>query len=185
MQRCEKVPIGFGYDESNNGRYPSIHVLAYSRIPQDFYIFPETNLLQKQRDHKKVNSKLRTPNRDYSFLLFTEADLERLHEKYKVLGVILGSLLFKESVSPPIHLYVDGGRYEREIDFAHKCIREVTGLKRREIFLHFGPRYDRRSPIVNLADEIANWLLRKKTPFLKLRDHLHRKPVIPLESIVR
>ena len=183
MQRGEQVPCGFGYDESNNRRYPSIHVLAYSRIPLDFHLFPESRLMQKRRDHQRVNSRLRTPQRNYSFLLFSESDLSRTHDKYKILGVILGSLLFKESVSPPIEVYVDGERYEKEVIFAYKCIKEVTDLSKKDISLVFGPRYDRRVPIVNLADEIANWLLRKRTPFVKLRDHAHRKPLIPLEEI--
>lgn len=184
MRRGEVFTCGFGYDESNNGRYPSIHVLAYSRIPQDFYIKDPTELMEKQRNHQKVNSRLRTPKRDYSFLLFTEADLQRIKDKHKVLGVILGSLLFRESVSAPIELYIDGGRYEKEIEFATKIIKKVTGLTLKEINIHFGPNYDQRVPIVNLADEIANWLLRKRTPFEKLRDHNHRKPIIPLEDLI-
>jgi hypothetical protein len=184
MVKRGEIPCGFGYDESNNGRYPSIHVLTHSIIPEDFHLAPDSRPLNKQRDHSRVNTRLKSPRRNYSFLLFTESDLERLEEKYKVLGVILGSLLFKEQVSSPVEIYIDGARYEREIDFAYKCVRAVTGLNRRKVDIIFSPKMDIKCPIVNLADEIANWLLRKRTPFEKLRDTPHRKPVLRIEELV-
>ena len=66
----------------------------------------------------------------------------------------------------PLRIYIDGKVREEE----QKRIMEMLSVKRKinqsEIQIYAEDKFDERVEIVNLADEIANWLFRKPLSWL-------------------
>ena|SRR3989338_8916784 len=145
-----------GIDESNNGRHPTIYIAALSSNPQDVAI--SADLLPKLRKHLHIGDRLK--GREYSFLLLNSSEL--LIEPYKKIGVVIASLLHGDNLGETLDVYIDGEWSRPVIDFAKGALEEATGLEKDLIIIHTGKDLDRKMKIVNLADELAHWFLRKR-----------------------
>lgn len=160
-----------GFDESNNGIYPSIYVLTFSNYEQD--ALEQAVLMPKiRRSHTTIQSKL--DSRHYSFLLFTRTERDML-PYYKTQGVILSSLLVNEVVDLPFSIYIDGQMSPKSLDFTRGFLSDTTGIDRDAIKISYGKDLDRRIPLVNIADEAAHWMLRKSVQ--RLRTHPNIKDI--------
>ena len=83
------------------------------------------------------------------------------------LSEIITSLVrYDVPIELPLKIYIDGKVREEE----QRRIIEMLSAKRKinqsEIEVYAGDKFDERVEIVNLADEIANWLFRKPLSWL-------------------
>lgn len=169
-----------GADESNNGRFPATYVAVFSNFDSDIIDHsPNSNsksLLSKIRSHDVKVLTRRLARRDYSFLLLTEEEYE-MTEHYRLWGNILGSLLLGEHLGEILEIYIDGEITRKAKDHCKGCIHEATRLEYPRIRLFNGGNYDRKFDIVNLADEQAHFLFRKKT-LEELTVNPHKKQLV-------
>lgn len=158
-----------GLDESNNGRFPTIYVATYSEN------MPKLNgdtLFKKERVHRDFRKKLGKIS--HSFLLLDYIDKDRI-ENYKMPGIVLASLICGENVGEFLKIYVDGELFSRQKDYVKDILNASFGLEKGLIDVHSGKDLDRKVNLVNQADEIAHYLLRR--PFIKVRDSKNRKVI--------
>jgi len=164
---------GFGYDESNHGKFPEVCVVVPSMYKGDAVV--RQRLFSKHRNHGKILE--RVDGRTYSFLLFGELDKDDI-ERDKRLGVILGSLAHGETFEGGLDVYIDGEWPGMAIDFAYNTLAKVSRLRRSRINLYTGGDLDRRVKIVNVADELAHWLFTDCGSFSKLKRNRHCKRLL-------
>lgn len=162
-----------GVDESNNGRIPVYYTGVMSTNPRDV-----TDIITKEkiRNHKKLFS--RFSHRNYSFLQLNGIDIDRIPRNQKI-GTVVASLLNGE-IEPPIEvlgLYLDGEYLTPEKLYLRDLISEVYSLKRKNVHLFCGARYDTKIRLVQLADELAHYFFRN-CPQEKLSRNPHRKELI-------
>jgi len=146
--------INLGYDESNHGRYPEICVVTVSNFLKDLFESPIP--LEKIRGrHRGILKRLK--QKDYSFLDFSAAAYELTSSTQK-LGIILANLIKTKPLGDHLKIFVDGRWYEYAKNYAKSILHETTGLEKDCIEIISGARLDKRIPLVNLADEVANWI---------------------------
>ncbi len=152
-----------GIDESNHGRHPEIFVAALSRRQDSAIIYPKIRF-RKERKHSRLKERLDC--QDYRFTLVTEGQ--------KRLPDIVSTLLEPEIHldSKGINIYLDGLIQEEECLEIKRRISDETGVSYVEIYS--GSKFDQRVGIVNLADEIANWLYRESLINLSDNKRLRR-----------
>lgn len=167
----------FGVDETNNGKFPVIYAAVFANSPLDAEILPQTAFPKVRRGHRGLSTKL--ASRDYSFLLLTRAEAE-IFGYHRLPGVVAASLVQHEPLEAPLELFFDGEVFGHDplkhSEYARDMLREVTGLPRDLISVHYGKDLDRRVRIVNLADEVAHWLLKKSIE--TIRDNPRMKTLI-------
>ena len=163
-----------GYDESNHGRDNAIHVLTLSTIREDAIASQEKQ--EKCRSHSYLTQKLQ--KRDYTFLSVNLLDEKRMPKK-AIPGVYIASLLPKQNYDSLEHikLYLDGELQSANRDYISGILFEVHNIRKTQLVLEYGPKYDQLFPIVNLADELAHYLFRELLPKEKSQ-HPKRKPLL-------
>jgi len=167
----EVVYKNHGFDESNNGKFPVVYTLVSSNNPYD--INKQKRELPKiRKNHSSLKNKLRS--RDYSFLLLTNFESAFI-TNYKIIGVVLASLIYEKPIEDNLNLYIDGEWGIKTKDFAKYILRDITGLEKDLIEIHTGKDLDKKINLVNIADETAHWLLQKS--FDSLRKNPHRKEI--------
>jgi hypothetical protein len=163
---------GNGHHKAGNGRTPETYASIFSNFPHDliYNIYEE-----KTRKHHGV--KLRLKGREYRFLTVSQCESKVFKEdnKYKKIGVVLASLLYKESLGEHLTIYLDGEWNSKQIDFARNVLRDTTGLARDTIIIINAPRMDLTYPIVHLADETAHWVRTRKRSLVELEQDTNRK----------
>jgi hypothetical protein len=161
-----------GYDESNHGRVPEICVAVAGKNDGTDCLFGK---FSKQRDHRGIVDRLR--GREYRFLMFGDTD-KSLIPGNKKLGVILGSLASGERFDKKFNVYIDGLWNYESLCFARGVLGEITSLGSDKINLFDDARLDRKMNLVNIADEVAHWLLNRPKSFESLRSDRHRKEIL-------
>ena len=166
--------IYVGFDESNNGRKFEIHTAVFSDNPLDISESP--SLIPKLRRHKNLFNRLR--NRTYAFLLFTDSDRDRIPFVERS-GVTAASLMVEEydwSDFEGITLFLDGAKSTKEIDTLADIVLDTIPIPATGLEISFGPKYDQRIRLVNMADQLAHYLFKKGIDVIS--EHEDRKPLL-------
>jgi len=156
-----------GFDETNNDAHPAIYVAAFSSFHNDIKIHDKPCFSKTRKNHEKDNGRHRKISRilntrDYSFLFYSETD-KKLLKRPKKLGIILSSLIYNQPRRDHVNILVDGRYHRDEINFAIDILHERIGLEKDCINFSYGPAFDRRVKLVNIADEVAHWLANSKS----------------------
>jgi hypothetical protein len=171
------LDLYIGADESNNGRAFEIHTTVFSIHPSDAAEVSKDNLLPKFRTHKNLFNRLK--KRDYSFLLFTDSDRNRI-PKHERAGAIVTSLLYEEfdwSEFDSFNFLLDGDRNTKELDYLVDIVTaKIPKIKSGNISVSYGGKYDQRYLVVNLADQLAHYLFRKGIDYVS--EHEDRKALL-------
>ncbi|MFH1326772.1 MAG: hypothetical protein ABIH59_01435 [archaeon] len=158
-----------GIDESNHGLFPVIFVAAFSLFEKD--ILPPKEGV-KIRKHANIIS--RVGGRDYSFLLASQGDYLKIPEK-EFLGRVVGSLLYKKlggsreeflkmnKRRKRLDLFIDGVVGTEEKNYVRDVVSEILLMRKRMVRVLSGANYDTKYRVVNIADELAHYLLRECT----------------------
>lgn len=152
------LPVKIGFDESNHGNFPEIMVGVFSQLEEDTV---ERSLKKIRNDgkHRKLSVKLKS--RGYSFLLLEEKGIWRIGRK-DLIGVVLSSLIYDvRDIFPEYRFYVDGlDMTPSKTDYSRDVISDLCKIKKSQVILQAGPRYDETFHLVNIADELAHYLFR-------------------------
>ena len=166
-----------GIDESNNGHNPVYYSAVFSSHDKDADIRRENSqLMPKIRDHgDSLWGKFSC--RDYTFLLYTESDHERIGKRW-YLGVIAGSLIHEMPVGETLDIFIDGNHYpKRRVEGVRDIVSSVADLEKDLIEVITGRRLDRRNTPTNIADEIAHWLYNDKC-LREIKENPKKKKVL-------
>jgi len=155
-----------GVDESNHGRFPEYYAAVFSEIDSDAKIFPiipgrEPKFSKIRSSHKGLFTKLK--GRDYSFLLARRRNYDAF-PKPEFIGNVCAGLLndkLPEDLER-LSIYLDGEVSKIKRDFTQGIVSEVYDLHPSQIEVKYGKKLDQRCLIVNLADELAHHLFKKK-----------------------
>lgn len=148
----------YGIDESNHGRTPEIFVSVASFNVEDVKIRHLDDKLPKIRDHKNLITRL--DDRDYSFTISTENK-----QSSNSLSKIYSSLVLKclEPQIDRVELYIDGDLSVEKKRIIRRAVANTLEFDTYQVEVDSGPHYDRRVHLINLADQLANFLYRNKT----------------------
>ncbi len=167
----------WGIDESNNGRFPAVYVAACSNINSDscssLEIKTRKACYPKKRNHKGIAG--RCSERQYYFCLLKKEENEKI-PTLKRKGVLISSLIYGQDLRPPIKIYVDGEFKSKEKTYTKGILKDCLNLEKDMMEFYHGKDLDRKVKIVNIADELANWLFRKPLSDLGKKQQL--KPLL-------
>lgn len=162
-----------GVDESNHGRSPEIFVAVYSSHRSDISIQTSKLHPKKRTGHRYLASRL--GNRAYSFLIVDRDVLHSTPEDIIVASVVssfIGEARKDFALEVPFYFFIDGDISDkREREIRSRCEKDF-GITCKEMHLSYGKDLDRKTFLVNLADEIAHTLYRKTLE--KLVEHPRR-----------
>jgi len=146
-------------DESNHGHSkgrPEVYVLALSKFKTDALYSPG---LPKVRNHFTLSKNF--DGRDYSYLLSFKEDLKRIPQR-DFSGFVTSSLLL-DKVNPDLEkvvIFIDGEVTKFQRFHTRDLVAEVCGISKVQIEVNCGAKLDQHYPIVNLADQMANYIFR-------------------------
>jgi hypothetical protein len=167
----------WGIDESNNGRFPAVYVAACSNNVSDGRDFLKIKERQacfpKKRNHKGIEG--RCSERHYYFCLLKKEENEMIPE-HKRKGILIASLIYGQEIKIPIEVYADGEFKIKEKDYTIGILKNCLNIEKNMIEFYYGKDLDRKIKIVNIADELANWLFRK--PLLEISKKEQLKPLL-------
>ena len=163
---------GVGYDESNRGRNPEIHVGIFTNYLRDLVRFDSENfdLMKRRAAGNGLSPLLR--KRGWVFLLMDRAKLMGMHY-YQRLGTILGSLARGEDFGRELNVYVGGEYHPRCVTYAEGILAEISGIERGKIKVICGAKMDCCVHATHLADRTAGWLYTQR--LIDLEKHPNRK----------
>lgn len=160
-----------GIDESNNGngsvdkygeKLPTIYVAVFSFNDQDIKIEEK---IQKKNNFKNLESKLKK-RLGISILLLDQTDFNyKFNHKEKPgrISVSLANKFFEKNeikrLIERVEFYFDGEYRVEQVKFTEKLVKDVLGIESR--FYH-DAHLDTKMPLVNLADELARYLFKKR-----------------------
>ncbi len=160
--------FSFGIDESNNGDYPEFFCLVGSNFKSDVKRSKKT--LEKKRGFDPKRPK-RMRKRKISFTYFLNPHekimgcpglFQEINQGY--LPQVIFSLLlpFREYLEPyeRISFFIDGLISPPLHDFLIERISDFLLLPPENISVLSGSHFDEKYPLVNLADELANYFKR-------------------------
>ena len=162
MKKVKKILpqiLYVGWDESNHGRFPESFAATLSYDERN--LIPDTLHKVHYSPNKLFPAPIRrerSMNATHTFLYFLFQDKLNLPPQ-SVLGTVLSSLLrglSSHDVSR-LELFLDGEKRKGEIDFARELISETTSISKRRIDFEYGAKLDEINPLVNLADQFANF----------------------------
>ncbi len=161
-----------GIDESNHGRVPEVFVAVYSQIPEDI---KDIGGLEKKRGNSTINEIL--CGRDYRHILIP-AEVKEEFEQRHVQMIVLSE--FAKCFGNLEKILVDGQVRAQIIEEVKKEISSIAcptivGVE----------KGDTRIKLINIADQLANYLFRfyKNENSNKYSDKeklaIHAKCIVP------
>jgi hypothetical protein len=167
------------YDESNHGRYPEYCVCFFSYLKKDSFTYRSPHFGKIRANHRELENRI--TKRDYRFLLLEEKDASNIKELKKP-ALIFGSLIYDVWINEePLFLY-DGDIRRASIEYAKDLISDIKDIPKSAIKIKNGADYDKKNFLVNLADEMAHALYKKKSERLNRIDKevLLKMSLLPL-----
>jgi len=159
-----------GIDEANHGRSPEIFVAVYSDLLEDVYCHTTKQFPKRRNNHKSLAGRL--AHRDYAFVIVSKDTLQTYREE-QVFGSVVVSL-----IEPIIRLgrleqiWIDGQPCHQQEEEMWRRLRREFGITEKDISIQFGPKYDTKVQIVNIADELAHHLFHR--PLEKIAKNHHK-----------
>jgi hypothetical protein len=167
MGELEEIVLYAGIDESNHGHDNEIFVAvqSYEKKYSFFGKYAKSvdagnpGETKKQRTERVVSE---AP--DYSFLILQQ-EFKRKIPPSHLIGVIISSLLqdVETEMCEKIKIYLDGEWKSTDILYIKDRTADVLRIKKDEIEINYGAKFDQKIKLVNFADHLAHYLFREKT----------------------
>ena len=144
-----------GIDETNHGRFPEIFVAAYSNTAMDTHCHADGQFTKQRKSHNGLAGRL--SHRGYSFIVVGKEILYGYREE-QIFASVLVSLI-RQIPRPSLEqIWIDGDLNEQKKEEMWRRLKKDCSITEKDISIQFGPKYDTKVYLVNLADEIAHHL---------------------------
>lgn len=162
-----------GLDESNHGRFPEYFSLVLSGKERDSI---KLTLGKAITNNNLRNIFKRVARRGHTFLQAEQVDYDRIIP-FKFIGYVSASLC--EDFLPKdlnlFKLFIDGKLETPKRIYLRDLIADIYGFSKRQVEIQAGGKYDKKYPIVNMADGISRHYFRKKFSAKELSMNPHRR----------
>ncbi len=157
MENLEKI-LGIGVDESNNHKNGAIYVAVHSYTKTDWN---EGRIYGKLRGSSEKDISERLDGRDYSFLILQRAVYDKIPPE-ELIGTIIASLI--QDINPEnfdrLKIFLDGEWNKNKKLYVKYYCSHILEIEKSRITFYYGKDFDKRILLVNMADQIANYLFR-------------------------
>lgn len=159
-----------GIDESNHGSSPEIFVAVISEYPSDTTI--SSRHPKRIQNPHTIFGYMR--KRDWKYTIVSRKHYD-VYGPHKII-VRATELLLRELKSEfgSLEIYIDGELQRRQIT---EINRSFPGIHTKVSAIPKGKKFRRTNQLIQLADSLANYLFRKKTPEELINGKLSRRKV--------